>query len=205
MAKGFDTTEDCAPHVHAIKDAGYTFVCRYYSHSHWKNLSRPEALALSAERIYIVAVWESAGDHAAYFSYVQGIHDGNSAYSFGRAIGQPPDTPIYFAVDYDADVIPDNQAIYGVWAYFRGVRESMSRQVAGTQYGIGVYGSGSVCKTLHEGGMVSFTWLANARRWRGSSAYKDWSIKQGKGGTVAGMSVDLDESAPKGGGGFLVK
>lgn len=201
MAKGFDTTENCTPHIAAIKRAGYGFVCRYYSHSAWKDIARPEAVALSEAGIYIVAVWESAGDHAGYFSHVQGVLDGQAAYSFGRAIGQPNGGDIYFAVDYDAVCHPGSP----VWKYFEGVNEKLKAQVPEHQYEPGVYGSGLVCETLFKAGLVKKTWLAQSMGWGGSRTYKDWNIKQGPQTTFAGMDIDTDTSAAKGGGGFLVK
>src|SRR5947209_2404426 len=122
MTQGIDTTENCAPHVDALLAKDYTFVCRYSSHSAWKNITRAEALALSDAGIYIVNVWESAGDRASFFSHAQGLMDGASAYQFAKNIGQPFSAPIYFAVDFDASQSETESIIH---AYFEGVRSAM--------------------------------------------------------------------------------
>lgn len=200
MSKGFDTTSNVTPHIQAMKNAGFTFVCRYYSHSAWKNLTPAEAKAISGEGLYIVAVWESAGDHASFFTQAQGELDGESAYAFGQMIGQPFDTPIYFAVDYDAD------PHVGVSEYFNGVRQAFQRhgQIGVDAYHVGVYGSGAVCQYLDSIGYVSYTWLAQSTGWLGSASYADYNIKQGPGTTLFGMQIDTDTASPKGGGGFQV-
>ena len=198
MSKGFDTTNDCAPLAARIKTGGYTFVARYYSHSIWKNLTRSEAGALSAAGLYIVAVWESAGDHPSFFSHDQGRHDGQTAFAFAQAIGQPLPSPIYFAVDAD---LP---GAGGVQAYFEGVREAFGAHgaIGSTAYSVGVYGSGNVCAHLSGLVYVSHTWLAQSMGWGGSRAYSDWNIKQGRSQNVLGLSVDTDIAAASGGGGW---
>src|SRR5689334_15649373 len=75
LSKGFDTTDDCTPHGQQILDAGYTWVGRYSSHSNWKNMTRAEGLHLSNMGIFLVNVWESAGDQVSFFTEGQGRQD----------------------------------------------------------------------------------------------------------------------------------
>lgn len=198
MSKGFDTTADCTEHAAAIKEAGYAFVARYSSHSAWKNMTLPEVRALSTHDIYIVNVWESAGDRRSFFTYTQGQMDGAAAYAFAQHLGQPVNSPIYFAVDCDIEAPVE---------YFKGVRMSFQKHgtIGKTVYRVGVYGSGDVCRELRLKGYASHAWLAQAMGWSGSKAYYDWNIKQGPAETLFGMDSDLDESSAKGGGGWIVK
>ena len=200
MSHGIDTTSDVTRHLSDLKADGITFIGRYYSHSLWKNLTTAEAKAISAAGLYIVAVWETAGDHESFFTHAQGVQDGHDAYVFGRAIGQPFHAPIYFAVD--CDCMPHQ----GVSLYFNGVREALQAhgQIGVDTYNVGVYGSGAVCQYLDSIGYVSYTWLAQSLGWLGSMTYNDWNIKQGPSTAMHGMSVDLDTAAAKGGGGFQV-
>ena len=198
--KGFDTTENCAPHADAIVAAGFSFVCRYSSHSAWKNMTRAEVVALSKAGLYVVNVWETAGDHAAFFNHAQGVKDGVAAYDFAQAIGQPFSAPIYFAVDFDASV---SQLTGGVLAYFQGVRDVMLKRGAlgKSSYRMGAYGSGAVCDHLKAYRLVTFTWLAYAPGWSGNKTYTDWNIRQTHNGVrFAGMDTDLDETKGNGGG-----
>lgn len=197
---GFDTTANCAPHVDAIKAVGYKFVCRYSSHSSWKNMTRAEVVALSKAGLYVVNVWESAGDHVSFFNHDQGQKDGEAAYQFARQIGQPFNAPIYFAVDTDAG---DGAIKGGIHDYFQGVRQAfqMHGEIGKGSYLVGVYGCGAVCKYLKQIGFVSFTWLAFAPGWSGNKEYKDWNLCQIRNGVkIAGMDCDLDTSRGEGGG-----
>ena len=198
-SRGLDTTQDCTPHIPAIKAAGISFVCRYASHSAWKNMTPEEVRALSKAMLAVVSVWESAGDHESFFTYPQGIMDGAAAFAFAQHIGQPFTAPIYFAVDCDCPAA-------SVVDYFKGVRESLQRhgQIGKDTYNVGAYGSGAVCAGLKAAGLASWTWLAQSTGWSQSSTYSDWSIKQGASTRIAGMDVDTDESKGNGGG-WMVK
>lgn len=193
--KGLDTTDSCIPHIPALKAAGFTFVCRYTSHSAWKNMTVAEVHALSKAGISIVNVWESSGDHASFFTYQQGLMDGAAAFAFAQHIGQPFTAPIYFAVDYDGTVAQ-------VSDYFKGVRDSLQKhgQIGKDTYNVGVYGSGAVCEGLKSAGYVSFTWRAQSLGWSGTRQYNDWNICQGPAATIAGMNADSDVSNGHGGG-----
>lgn len=197
MAKGFDTAQDCTAHGQQIKDAGYEFVARYYfsgiSHEKVK-LSRAEALHLSSMGLYLVSVFENAGDHAGYFSGTQGQADGVSAFGYAHdTIGQPNGTPVYFAVDFDAT----ENDLWKIGPYFEGIRRWMHNNGG---YAVGVYGSGFVCRRLKELGLVSFTWLAQSRGWSESETYTGWNIKQFASSTFVDMDIDLDISNGNGGG-----
>jgi len=193
--KGLDTTQNCTPHIAEIKSLGYSFVARYISHSAWKNMTIAEVQALSKALLAVVTVWESAGDHASFFTYQQGILDGAAAFAFAQHIGQPFSAPIYFAVDCDVPAAT-------VVDYFKGVRDSLQRhgQIGKDTYNVGVYGSGAVCAGLKSAGYVSWTWLAQSGGWSGSRKYLDWNLKQLAAATIAGMSADGDLSNGDGGG-----
>lgn len=197
--KGFDTGSDCSHLGQAILDAGFTYICRYTysitSHSKTK-LSRAEALHLSGMGIFLVNVFQNSADKAAYFQEEQGIHDGSVAFPYARqTLQQPIQTPIYFAVDYDAS---EEDIRHRIAPYFEGVRRSRGA------YFVGVYGSGLVCRVLKELGLVSFTWLSQSTGFRESKTFHDWNLHQLPGGTFHSLDVDFDESNGNGGG-FLVK
>lgn len=177
--KGFDANVDLTRFAACMKSAGYDFVCRYYNviNPH-KNLSLGEAKALVAAGLRLVAVWENGfPTKAAYFSHPKGVFDGTSAYHFAQHdIGQPAGTPIYFTVDYDASQTDVNGVIT---AYFQGIRDAFntigSNQPA---YSVGVYGSGLVCSSLLNAGLVKFTWLSQSSGFRGSKTFKNFNMKQ---------------------------
>jgi len=179
MTTGFDANADLTRFASCLRTAGFDFVCRYYNiNNPHKNLSLAEAKALSAAGLKIVAVWENGfPDHASYFSHAKGVFDGTSAYHFAeQTITQPANTPIYFAVDFDASQKDVNGAITD---YFQGITDAfntISKQAP--IYQIGVYGSGLTCSSLLNAGLVQFTWLAQSMGFRGSKTFKNFNIKQ---------------------------
>jgi hypothetical protein len=210
--KGFDCTQDCTAHGQQILDAGYEFCARYYysgiSHAKTK-LSRVEALHLSGMGIYLVAVFENAGDHAGYFSHAQGLLDGKAAYRYAvDVIQQPYNSPIYFAVDFDAT---EAQIRGGIAQYFQGIKEAFTHEALSPEprlggiFQVGDYGSGLTCRILKELRLVSFTWLAQSTGWAEYEAWKPQAnIVQGMSITWNGISIDPDISNGNGGG-FLAR
>jgi hypothetical protein len=188
--KGFDAAFDCSHILSKAKTVGVKFVCRYYSHSTSKNLSPAEARLISSSGISIVTVWETLGDNYAFFSFTQGVDDATSASNMAQTIGQPTDSTIYFAVDFDAS---GDQIGANVGAYFKGVRQGLTAAMPGKPtYAIGVYGSGLTCSTLVNTGLVDHTWLACSNGWRGSKDYNTWNIKQSLPSDPWGFGTDID-------------
>lgn len=196
MSKGFDTTEDLSSRGQQILDSGYAWVGRYYysgiSHSKTK-LSRAEALHLSGMGIFLVAVFENAGDHAGYFSAEQGDKDGQNAFWYAdNTIRQPLGTPIYFAVDFDAS---EHDLQSHIIPYFRELWKGIQGD-----FKIGVYGSGFVCRRLASLGLVSYTWLAQSKGWAESREKRDYNIVQHDTITWHGIEIDPGDSNGNGGG-----
>lgn len=192
--KGLDTALDMRGHAVALRQQGYDFVMRYYSHNTAKNLSQAEAKLLSGAGLRIGTVWESAGTHAGYFSREQGLSDGADALNQARAVGQPPGSAIYFAVDYDAT----RADIDGpVGAYFGGVRAALSGAAG---YRVGVYGSGLCCGAMIDRGLASVSWLSQSRGFCGTLDYAqnmryDLIQTQGVRISIDGILLDIDPDA----------
>jgi hypothetical protein len=100
-----------------------------------------------------------------------GQQDAQRALQLAQAIGQPPGTAIYFAVDYDAGQ-PDLPAIT---SYFTAVRS----QLDAAGYQVGIYGDGVVCNAIKDTQrLAQYSWLAESTDWSGSNTYTTWDIKQ---------------------------
>src|SRR5258708_32662570 len=180
MAKGFDTTANCAGVAAQLKAAGYDFVGRYYAHTGSKRLSAAEAKAGSGAGLQLVTVWEAAPTTTRYFSRARGIDEGTSAYHAALLGGQPAGSAIYFAVDYDAP----QAAIAGAIAdYFRGIGDVFAAIAGNTApaYRIGVYGSRASCSAMIGHGLARLSWLAQSTGWLGYGSYSGWNIKKGGG------------------------
>jgi hypothetical protein len=179
--KGISTNRRTTNHVAGLRQAGVAFVARYYSTTTIqpeKRLTLPEAQAISAAGMTIVAVYEDGPTQVGYFSTSRGRRDGSNAYHAAVELLQPSGAAIYFAVDYDATSSDLAQAISD---YFRGVVQGFADAAQGVPpiYSIGVYGSGACCSWIKDHLRIAkYSWLAESTGWHGSHTYSDWNIKQ---------------------------
>jgi hypothetical protein len=172
VLKGLDTTVELTRHAAALKQQGYDFALRYYSHNAAKNLSLGEARALSQAGLRIGVVWETAGTRAGFFTRAQGLADGAAAFQMARdVIGQPFGSAIYFAVDFDPTQADLDGAISN---YFTGVHAALFVAAEGQpSYRVGVYGSGLCCATLMDRGQAGLSWLSQSTGFAGSRQYAE--------------------------------
>jgi hypothetical protein len=160
--------------------------------SRWPTLSAEEARTVSANGMKLVAVWEYLSNRPEHFSYERGYGDALTAYQQARAIGQPPGSAIYFAVDYNAH----GSDIAGpIQQYFRGVSAGLAAAGGGrSEYRVGVYGSGAVCDAMKRAGLAQYAWLTGSVAWAGTMNYQDWNIRQGGHFSVLSFNHDSDEA-----------
>ncbi len=192
---GVDLPTDASDVLGELRTSRLDFVARYYRDpsSRWPPLTAAEAQRLSSLGLKIVAVWESHSGTPAYFSYAQGYWDGISAYREGVAAGQPANTAIYFAVDFNAGAVH----LYQVDQYFRGINAAFAAASrGGPGYRIGVYGSGVVCDAVTRARLARYSWLSNAHAWAGYDNYTRWNIRQR--GPFANLSFNHDADEARG-------
>lgn len=196
MSRGLDANNHLTDYAGHLKQDGYDFVGRYINPGKAEPLNREEASALTAAGLWIVSIWEQGNPTSReYFGVTRGHQDGMGALYAAQQLGQPIGTPVYFAVDYDADDVD----VVTITDYFRAVREVLT----GAGYSAGVYGSGMICQHLSSVGYVSHTWLSQSKDWHADD-YADWlphaDIVQGEETTVRGLDVDLNSSNGNAGG-----
>ena len=196
-ARGIDMATDSGDVMGQLRGAPINFVARYYRDpaSRWPALTPTEAERLSALGLKIVTVWEWHSHDPAYFTYPQGYNDALSASRQAKAVGQPPGSAIYFAVDFNAR----GSQMWGIDQYFRGVNAGLA--VAGNgrpEYRVGVYGSGSVCAEMKGAGLAQYAWLTGSTAWDGTTGYSAWNIKQAAhGGRFPSLAFDHDANDAK--------
>ena len=154
-----------------LQDQGrrISFVQRYL-----RDLRRAEVTALKSAGLQIVSCYEEGTkDHSAtsmsYFTLTQGQHDGKRGFTQAQAVGQPADTPVYFAVDTDPNV-GQRQAILD---YFQGIGDGYRQYLADMRaqnkpavtYSVGVYGSGCVLGWCQAKEFATWFWQAFAPGW----------------------------------------
>jgi hypothetical protein len=191
MPKGFDTDSNFFAECGCLVAAGMEFAGVYI------NRQSPATIHHAVQQgLFIVSIFEQKSNTYSYFTTAQGLADGKAIMRFAPYVGQPDDTPIYCAVDFDCS---EEEARGGIAAYFTALRSVINESGQGP-FELGCYGSGLVLSVLRELGLVEYFWLADAVDWRGSSTFTGWHIKQSVGGVVCGVEVDYDESTGNAGG-----
>jgi len=189
--RGVDLATDASDVLNELKQNRIDFVARYYRapESRWPALSFGEAQLLSSQGIKVVAVWESHSRKLSHFTYSSGYSDAVTAYWQARSISQPVGSAIYFAVDFNA------QSLEPVDEYFRGIAAGLAAASnGGSEYAVGVYGSGAVCEAMKREGLARDSWLSNSIAWTDSIGYEDWNIRQGGRLPELSFNHDADEA-----------
>jgi hypothetical protein len=206
MNNGLDTAFDATAYVADIYSKGLAFVGRYYRMptSSYPALGANEAKAITQAGLKIVSLFEyssgSTGD-ISDFSPAIGVSHGQIVYAQAVQAGQPANTPIYFAVDWDFDI---TQSAYAqpIDAYFAGVLQGYQNAAGSSApiYQIGAYGSGLVCGWLLGNKRITYAWLADSPGWTPSNKPITWNVMQSKGdGSInfnpggKGSSFDFDQ------------
>ncbi len=141
----------------AIKDAGYSFVCRYLSNNPRKNLTTNEVIDLHSADLKIVAVWETT-EQRMLEGYEAGKKDAKEAARQMKEIGAPDNAPIYFANDWDTT--QSQQA--AINQYLKGVISVIGLPRTGMYAGV---------LPLHlafNAGLITYGWETVAWRYRAS-------------------------------------
>lgn len=185
---GLDASSACTEtSLTCLQTQGLKFIGRYYSRTTQiagKKLTPSEAKLISLAGIAIVAVYEDGPTSYSYFSASRGQADAAGAIAQANAVGQPSESAIYFTVDYDAT---SSDIAGNITDYFQAIAATI-----GSQFRVGVYGSGAVCQAIRAAGCASFAWLAQSTGWDGYSSFTDWAIKQGPEQTICGLNADSD-------------
>jgi hypothetical protein len=174
-----DTSQNSRNFVGCMKERGITAIGRYYTknRSNSKILTPDEARRLSQAGIKIWPVYQNRHRLPVDFSATKGKQEAEDALDYAKnVIDQPTGSGIYFAADFDASQATFNSAIR---PHFEAIAAAVAS--AGNPYRVGVYGSGAVCKSLLDAGLVHLTWLSQSRGFRGTPAFnasRRWNILQ---------------------------
>lgn len=220
-AIGIDCNFDTRPYLSCIskaswKDKPIAFAVRYYSGYPPKDLSRGEAEALTKAGIRCVTVWERFAKEAN--GDARGREHGYKAFVQAIKCGQPTETPIYFAIDYEPSIAERP----GVLKYFEGVRAGLEKAQSdpkvnpgGLRYQIGIYGNRISLDLCKKQGIVTWFWQScsqltaggtNQFRWPGVAMHQvacEKPLCHGCGSAKCEAKVDWNESEGHEGGWFV--
>src|SRR5262245_16501386 len=165
-----DTSQNSRNQVACMKTRGIAAIGRYYTkrRTNSKILTADEAQRLSQAGIKIWPVYQNRHREPVDFSSVKGKQEAEDALDYAKnIINQPIGSGIYFSADFDASQATYNSAIR---PHFEAIAAAFD--AAGNPYRIGVYGSGAICKSLLEAGLVQLAWLSQSRGFRGTPQFK---------------------------------
>ena len=187
---GMDASVDCRTFASCIAIAGMKFVVRYYSNSVGKTMTRPEAVALSKAGLQVVAVYQDWGNDIKFFSAELGKKNAAKALLLAAGIGQPAESAIYFAVDFD----PSADQVRGpITDYFGEVSAALA--LGDRRYAAGVYGSGLTCRMIRDAGLAAFTWLSGSTGFRESTRFRPQAtlIQVAPDRKICGNKLSIDD------------
>jgi hypothetical protein len=195
-----DTNRRTTEKLACLHEEGVRSIIRYYARSTGqpeKRLTRAEAEAIIASGKSLGVVHQAGGASASSFSREMGKLD--AAYAFNYAIetiGQPADSAIYFAVDFDCDA---QQIASRVVPHFEAINQENDSGRFARRFLIGGYGNGLVLETLLGDGLIEHAWLSQSLGHRGSREFKrtdDWTLFQKLPSRLCGIGVDVDVLNP---------
>ena len=146
--------------IQSLKNGHVDFVCRYIGYTSMslpqdKIITYSEAYDLLSAGIDIVSLWEWTSDRASMkntfyngsptLAFAGGVADATAAALSHKSIGGPPESPIYFAIDYSTDGTDTVD-------YFSGVRSVLGMNR------VGAYGPPAALMFLIKQGLISYTW-----------------------------------------------
>lgn len=199
-----DTPYNTSSRISCLLSHGVRTIIRYYNFSNSrklpeKRLELAEAQTIASHGIQIAAIFQQRQNQVADFSEQKGLAAGRRAYRHAQDnINQPPGSGIYFAVDFDAS---STEIEKNIAPYFEGIRRAFSEESGGNpDYRIGTYGSGLVCTTLTQKGLIELTWLAMSRGFRGTrEALREGEFhiaQRAPDTTLCGLGVDFNDPNP---------
>jgi hypothetical protein len=123
---------------------------------------------INSANIGFFSVWQyGSPNKAAYFDPANhpGTRDAKEAFFDCGGLRQPPQTPVFFAIDFDAPDLtpPTGNANAKDWitTYFTEIaaaRDAYAQQHPDSYFLIGAYAVGGALQWLYEQGLISFFW-----------------------------------------------
>lgn len=197
-ATAFDTsTRLTETTANNLKNAGYTDVGRYLTNVEGSSLDKKmtdaELQIIENAGLKVFPIFQTYGGEASYFNRYQGERDAESARIAAQSFGFPPQTTIYFAVDYDALMADINSNII---PHFRGINEEI-----GNSYKVGVYGPRAVCNRLASHGLATKSFVADMSTGFtgniGQTMPFNWAYEQFYETTIGGIGIDKCIASPR--------
>lgn len=182
MYRAFDCSRPLSyDEAKAFYDNGYTHVIRYLvPDGYSKHLSKKEAEDICRAGLRIISVFEIRGS-CEEMTADCGKKHGELALQCAKDVGQPINSGIYFAMDFEATAAD----MPNIRTYIT----ACAKEIPG--YSIGAYGSFDVVEYLADCKVCDLLWQTYA--WSYGKISKRINLYQNKNGIlVNGIEIDLD-------------
>jgi hypothetical protein len=154
-----------------LKKAGCDTVIRYdcrFPSGDWKQIHTAEAKAIADAGMKLGIVYEDRGATASSFSETNGFLAATYSRKMAPGRGQPDDSAVYFAVDFDVSAAQMRSVII---PYFKGVYQAFGTAGDLPTLRVGAYCSGmcaTMLKAIHPDILI---WITCSGGFSGSRAY----------------------------------
>ncbi len=205
MTKGLDTVRQLSQSMLNAVPADREFIGRYYSREKpEKRLTVAEAECICDSGHSIFSIYQDANNYASAFHTENGLYDADYAWKYAQSVGQPTNTPIYFAVDFDVDDPAPGETkkdtLKRIYDYFKAIQGQFAiwNNKGALNYKIGVYGCGEICQYIKQDcGLATYSFLARSKGWSGYDDYNypsKYNLKQIALVSYGGVDFDTVES-----------
>ena len=171
-----DSPWNTIAHIDCFRTQGIKTIIRYYDAELFtpypqRRLGPVEAIKLSQNGFKIMVVFEVSENIVASTGTAFGL----DALQCAKEIGQPNESAIYFAVDFNAELTIIKEQII---PYFQAIQKVMNDARPTQSYKIGAYGSGLVINTLKKENLIDYRWLSHSPDYLGTKeALEDGSYE----------------------------
>lgn len=209
MPKIIDAATDVTRYIPGLKAAGIEAIIRYDCRSvsgDWKQLHVAEAHNIKNAGLQLGIVYEDAGATPSSFSEQTGYLSAIYARKMAAGRGQPDNSAIYFAVDFDPTRA---QLASNILPYFQGVARGFREQSEYPVLRMGAYCSGMCADVLRARYPGILIWITCSLGFAGSTAavragnFDIWQgtidasgYHQGCDKTLARLGCDFDTLGP---------
>lgn len=181
----------------ALYQAGYHYIGRYLTKIDGgfdKNMTPEEIRSILSTGLKIFPIFQESNNSIQYFSFNSGYKNGYDAIMAATELLIPPETTLYFAVDFDA---VEEQVKKEITEYFKGIKQA--KEDVGSTYEIGIYSSRNTCQIICNQKLATSSFVSDmSYGYSGNLGYSlpdNWAYDQYATGTFVATSekkFDLD-------------
>jgi hypothetical protein len=180
-----------------VLSAPSLFVGRYLS-PHENSLQSAEVDRINAHGMLVCSLcqvfshpFQIQREPTVEFDFTVGVRRGREAFQAARRIGQPPYTPVYFAIDINVGSLNGKShwagvpspSLHEVMTYFYQVRQGYAEYMSTPDpehppvpYYIGAYASAKVLNAVYRAGLATHFWQLWAPTFGPAEVPQGWSV-----------------------------